>query len=92
LPAGNRSTDAELSEIADEQDRIVVTKDRDFRDGYLLRNTPQKLLLVETGNVSNDDLLALFDKNANEIVAALTDSPFVELGFDRLVLHDPRSL
>jgi uncharacterized protein with PIN domain len=37
LPEGNRTTDAALASYADAEDRVVVTKDRDFRDSHLLR-------------------------------------------------------
>ena len=37
LPEGNRTTDAALAATADAEDRVVVSKDRDFRDRHLLR-------------------------------------------------------
>ena len=37
LPEGNRTTDAALATLADQEERVVVTKDRDFRDTHLLR-------------------------------------------------------
>jgi hypothetical protein len=46
--------------------------------------------VIETGDISNNDLLALFDKYLNDIVTALEDSPFVQLTYDRLILHDGR--
>jgi len=49
----------ELALAADTEDRVLVTKDRDFRDGHLLRALPGRLLIVTTGNISNRDLLAL---------------------------------
>jgi predicted nuclease of predicted toxin-antitoxin system len=49
LPNGNASTDAQVVEIADAQDRVVITKDRDFRDGHLLRGSPRKLFEVHPG-------------------------------------------
>ena len=36
LPNGNRSTDTEVGAAADEEDRVVVSKDSDFRHGHLL--------------------------------------------------------
>jgi predicted nuclease of predicted toxin-antitoxin system len=36
LPAGNRTTDAWIAEFADSEDRVVVIKDRDFRESHLL--------------------------------------------------------
>ncbi|MGH3786862.1 MAG: DUF5615 family PIN-like protein [Pseudonocardiaceae bacterium] len=40
LPDGNRTTDARIAEVADGNDRVVVTKDRDFRDSHLLTGSP----------------------------------------------------
>jgi predicted nuclease of predicted toxin-antitoxin system len=51
LPNGNRSTDAEITAVADAEERVVVTKDGDFRDAHLLRHAPRRLLLVLTGNI-----------------------------------------
>lgn len=88
LPDGNRTSDAEIARSADAEDRVVVTKDSDFRDGHLLRSTPRRLLIVATGNISNDDLLALFSEHLDAIVAALHDAGFVELRPDQLVVHE----
>jgi len=59
LPRGNRSTDAEIAQAADTEGRVVGTKDRDFREGHLLQGSPQRLLVVATGNITNDALLSL---------------------------------
>jgi len=88
LPSGNRSTDGEIIAIADAEDRVVVTKDRDFRDPHLLRQTPKRLLLLLTGNTSNPELLAIFESNLGGIVAALEEAAFVELTPIRLIVHD----
>lgn len=91
LPDGNRTSDSEINRFADDTGRIVVTKDRDFRDSHLLRNTPHHLLVISTGNITNDDLLALIEPNLNEILSALEDARFVELAADRLVVHRSES-
>ncbi len=36
LPDGNRSTDSQIARRADADGRVVVTKDRDFRETHLL--------------------------------------------------------
>jgi predicted nuclease of predicted toxin-antitoxin system len=56
LPTGNRSTDQQVIEAADREQRVVVTKDADFVNSHLLSGQPGKLLLVSTGNISNQDL------------------------------------
>jgi len=48
-PAGNRSTDRQIAQFADAEGRVVITKDRHFRDGQLLARSPQRLLVVAPG-------------------------------------------
>ena len=64
----------------------VVTKDQDFRDGHLLGRSPRKLLVVATGNITNDALLSLFELHLDAIVSALGEADFVELTQDALAL------
>ncbi|HKR51825.1 MAG TPA: DUF5615 family PIN-like protein [Pseudonocardiaceae bacterium] len=90
LPEGNRTTDVRIAELADGEGRVVVTKDRDFRDGYLLAGSPRRLLAVATGNITNTALLALFQANLDTIVDALGEADFVELGPKALVVHRRR--
>ena len=87
LPNGNRSTDAEVIAAADEEGRVLVSKDSDFRHSHLLRGQPSRLLAIVTGNVSNTDLLGLFSTNIGRILSALDESSFVELGATSLVVH-----
>lgn len=90
LPGGNRTTDRRIAELADEDGRVVVTKDRDFRDGHLLARSPQRLLVVATGNITNTALLALFETHLDAIATALEAADLVELGPDSLVIHRRR--
>lgn len=90
LPDGNRTTDARIAELADDQGRVVVTKDRDFRDGHLLTGSPRRLLVVTTGNITNTALLALFATHLEAITAALEEADYIELGPDALVVHRRR--
>ncbi|MGI8536291.1 MAG: DUF5615 family PIN-like protein [Mycobacteriales bacterium] len=90
LPDGNRTPDGRIAELADEEERVVITKDRDFRDGHLLRRSPQRLLVVATGNITNTALLSLFETHLDAIAAALGEADFVELGPDSLVVHRRR--
>ena len=46
LPEGNRSTDTTVATTADAEDRVLVTKDGDFRDSHRLRASPRRLLIV----------------------------------------------
>ena len=69
---------------------MVVTKDRDFRDGHLLAGSPRKLFIVATGNISNDALLKLFEVHLGAATSALQELSFVELRAKFLVVHPRR--
>lgn len=91
LPDANTSTDAQIVAAADGQQRVVVTKDRDFRDEHLLKGAPRKLLIVATGNINNCALLMLFESHLDVITSALQEADFVELGATFLVVHQRRN-
>jgi len=91
LPNGNRTADRRIAELADDEHRVVVTKDRDFRDNHLLMRSPQRLLVVTTGNITNTALLSLFELHLDALVAAFDAADFVEVGPDSLVVHRRRN-
>ena len=88
LPEQNRTTDAEISRVADAEDRVVVSKDNDFRVSHLLGGTPARLLIVSSGNITNRDLLALIDGHLDAVVAAFEGASLVELTADDLSILD----
>lgn len=88
LPKRNRTSDSEILEIADQEDRIVVTKDDDFVQSFLLAGRPPKLLLVATGNISNSELERLIGANLAMITHAFEMHRFIELGGESLVIHE----
>jgi predicted nuclease of predicted toxin-antitoxin system len=53
LPNENETKDIEIANVADSENRIVISKDRDFIKLHILRDTPQKLLLITTRNINN---------------------------------------
>jgi len=87
LTDGNTTTDAEICRRADREQRVVVTKDADFVSSHELRASPKRLLLVSTGNVSNDELLAIWAGNIGMIESAFDDASFVELQPTRLIVR-----
>jgi predicted nuclease of predicted toxin-antitoxin system len=80
LPDGNRTTDEHINDLADRENRVVVSKDADFVDTHLLRGRPAKLLLVSTGNISNRDLETLMVPLIPDIVREFGTHSFLELG------------
>lgn len=87
LPARNFTTDSEIRRIAAAEQRVVVTKDRDFVDSFLMHGEPAKLLFITTGNISNDQLVQLVQSNWQGLVQMLNQGDYVELSRTSLVLH-----
>lgn len=87
LPDGNRTKDADLIRLSRLESMVLVTKDRGFADDLLLGRGVYKLLLVSTGNISNEELLALFRVHLHHIVSLLQEHRFVELSRQLLVVH-----
>ena len=88
LPDGNRTSDDRICEIADSESRLVVTKDRDFVDAFILRGTPRRLLFISTGNIGNDALIVLFARRLPEIEAVSATSRFIELSRSALLIRE----
>jgi predicted nuclease of predicted toxin-antitoxin system len=87
LAQGNRTPDAEIVRRANDEGRIVITKDADFVNSFTLAREPRKLLLISTGNISNAELNALLDANLFTIVQAFQTADFVELTSTAVVVH-----
>jgi len=80
LPDANRTTDEQVIDCADRDQRAVVTKDADFVNSHLLHGRPAKLLLISTGNISNRDLEQLFVPLIPDIVREFQAHSFLEVG------------
>jgi predicted nuclease of predicted toxin-antitoxin system len=87
LPRGNRTSDDEIAGLADRDGRVLVTKDSDFVASFWLTGSPSRLLLVSTGNITNAQLLRLFDANVTALTAGLAGNCFLELGCESLIVH-----
>ncbi|MDX1939076.1 MAG: DUF5615 family PIN-like protein [Saprospiraceae bacterium] len=87
LPDKDRTTDTEIRRVAKEENRIVITKDNDFWESYVLKNEPKNLFLITTGNIKNKSLLELFDKNWAEIEHKLSLHSFLEMDNTQLIAH-----
>ena len=87
FPTGNRTPDENISALAIRESRVVVTKDSDFVTSFLLRGAPPKLLLISTGNISNDALSRLIAANLTALENAFAKHDFVELGVSTIIIH-----
>lgn len=54
---------------------------------HILRGDPAKLLFIATGNIPKEELLVALERHFDHILQGLSDSGFVELGREALVVH-----
>lgn len=87
LPSGNRATDQQVIDVADREQRAVVTKDADFVDSHVLHARPARLLLISTGNISNRELEALMVPLIPDIIREFQAHSFLELGRAGIVVR-----
>lgn len=87
LADGNRTTDRTINELSLNEQYIVVTKDSDFVESFLLSREPWKLLLVSTGNIGNDELERLFVSNMERLVHGFDVFDFIEMGRTTVIYH-----
>jgi predicted nuclease of predicted toxin-antitoxin system len=87
LSLGNRTSDDEVVACALREERIVVTKDSDFVQTFLLTGQPP-LLFVSTGNIANSELEMLLHRNLSAIESAFTSFRFIEITRTDLIIHE----
>jgi predicted nuclease of predicted toxin-antitoxin system len=85
LPDRERTKDIQICKVADLQDRIVITKDKDFITSFILDNTPAKLMVVSTGNIQNQQLFTLFSENCDKIIRLFQVCNLVEMNNEILI-------
>ena len=68
--------DTAICRYADENDLIVITKDADFKESHILKNTPRKLIKLNTGNSSTQQILFLFEKIGISFLKLQRRKPF----------------
>lgn len=88
LPERNHTADSAILDIAEREARIVVTKDDDFVQSFLLAGRPSKLLLVATGNIGNSELEKLIRDILPSIITAFETYHFIELGRESMMVHE----
>jgi predicted nuclease of predicted toxin-antitoxin system len=87
LPQKNKTTDKELIRLCAEEQRIIITKDTDFVESYLLFRQPKQLLLLSCGNLNNRELEQLFRANLKRIEREFEFNNFLELSRDDIIVH-----
>ncbi|PSR05700.1 MAG: hypothetical protein BRD50_00055 [Bacteroidetes bacterium SW_11_45_7] len=87
LPDQNRTQDKQIIQVADEENRVVISKDVDFLETFIVKSEPKKLIMVKTGNIVNKNLLNLIAQNFEMLITMIERSNLVEISREELAEH-----
>lgn len=81
---GYSTRDIDIANYCDENNLILITKDRDFKNSFLLGQTPARLIKINLGNVSSSKLVNIIEQNMRSIktVSEKLDSFMIEFEQD----------
>lgn len=88
LPDREFTPDEAIRNIANKQKRIIITKDSDFLQSHLLRQNPEYLLLITTGNINNKELLLLIESNFIAITTLFISYQLIELSSKGIIVYE----
>lgn len=81
--------DVEIRKIAIQENRIIITKDNDFLDSYLVKGSSPKVLLIQIGNIKNNDLIDLFENYFETLIYSFeTKVSLVLLKRESMVIYE----
>ena len=87
LPKANDTQDNEILKICLEEKRVIISKDSDFLESFLVNKSPEKLILVKTGNIKNEELLKLFTLNLQYICVSIKENDLIEINKTDIIIH-----
>lgn len=88
LPDKNATTDKYIKEFAVKENRVLLTKDDDFLQSFIIEKKPTKLILIKTGNINNNSLMDIFNKGLNVIVSLIKHHAMIEITQEEIIVHD----
>jgi predicted nuclease of predicted toxin-antitoxin system len=84
LPDKNLTSDSYIRVLSIKEERVVVTKDSDFYDSYILKKEPHKVVFVRTGNQKTGTLIDLFTNRFDQIISRLEEGGMIELTMENV--------
>jgi predicted nuclease of predicted toxin-antitoxin system len=70
------------------ENRVVISKDSDFLDSYLIKKTPAKTVLITTVSCTNNDLLSLFKEQFSAIYKLFEINSYTEMNAKELIIYE----
>jgi predicted nuclease of predicted toxin-antitoxin system len=86
-PNGSQMQDVEIVQIAIHENRIIISKDNDFLDIYILGKYHIRVLILEVGNIPNKELLKIISSQLNRIVELFDKSNLIILNKSNIIAY-----
>jgi len=87
LPNKNFTSDVDIIALSMAEERMVISKDYDFFEYYLLKGEPHKLLFITVGNIVNRELLNLFELNWSQLYRLAQQYTIIEMNQYKITVH-----
>lgn len=85
---GHLMADKQIRKISIEENLIVITKDKDFADHFLLFGPPPKVFFLQIGNCSNKTLFSVIERNFSKILQLFDDGTnMVAMDTDKIICY-----
>ena len=88
LPNQQFTSDQEIINKAEKENRIVISKDNDFFKQNLIKGIPKRILFITTGNIVNKELIRLLELNIETIESLFeSDNKIIEINNHSITVH-----
>ena len=87
LPDKNKTRDKQVIKISITENRVVITKDSDFLESFLVKGEPKKIILLKTGNINNEGLGEIFSKHIEKMASLLKENSLIEINRNEIIVH-----
>jgi predicted nuclease of predicted toxin-antitoxin system len=71
------TSDSKICNFTDQNDLVVITKDSDFRNSHYIKKSPKKLIKINLGNISNEELIQIFSSNMEHFKSLNNNEMFI---------------
>ncbi|MVN21055.1 DUF5615 family PIN-like protein [Mucilaginibacter arboris] len=88
LMIGTLTSDSIIMDSADQENRVMITKDYDFYYAHFMYKKPSKLLLITLGNTKNRILFDSIRDNIALIESLFENYDFLELNSEGVVIRE----
>ena len=74
--------DEDIVKYVDDKGMILISKDVDFKNSHFIKKSPKKLVKINLGNISNQELITIFSNILPQIEFAFNNnnSFIIEVG------------